>query len=81
MLLKFAPPPEHSDCPYRQVHYGYDFSGGNVCDVKDPVHVKKLLGTRHFMRVQESYVAEQYHEYNRPMRRRKRSVNGDDNEG
>lgn len=80
MRLKFEPPPEHADCPYRQVHYGYDFSGGAVCDVQDPLHIAKLLGSRHFVQVQEPTIAEQYHDDNRPMRRRKRPAHGDDNE-
>ena len=64
-----------------QVHYGYDFSGGAVCDVKEPELVKKLLGTRHFTQAETPCDASVFHDENLPMRRRKRVINGNHNQG
>lgn len=88
MLLRFTPPPEHADCPYRQVHYGYDFSGGAVCDVKEQVHIKKLLGSGYFARVERQIrddterheVVMSIQNTNRPIKRKKRARHGNDHQ-
>lgn len=88
MLLRFTPPPEHADCPYRQVHYGYDFSGGAVCDVKEKTHIKKLLNSGYFVCVEEQLhgntrrheTAVALQDVNMPIKRKKKVRHGNDHQ-
>lgn len=47
----FVPDLTEDSIPWRQVHFGYDFSGGRTCTVTDPVIIRKLDGNRFFGRV------------------------------
>lgn len=47
----FVPDLTEDNIPWRQVHFGYDFSGGKVVNVSSPFVIRKLDGNRFFGRV------------------------------